>query len=609
MWAIVRSLSLDGTINVCAWLQNRYLAVGSRAKSLTLYDTSTFLPIITVHTAGWVTSISWGGEGTVAIRSEQSCISILQLESIKLTNYKLYHDDNDDDDASSLSWSFDGRYLARICGSKILVSNALNDFHDIVLDLKEPLRCIAYCHAEGKRDLLAAAGVDGLVYVISHRKQRLECVQTTNVDDTLSAIAWSPDGSLIATGGRNHVLHILSSETLKPHCDDEPVEVDGRIWSIAFSPHGLAVGSSNDVATLFDAETFTPRLKILRPRTVRSVVYHPTLPLLAVGDGGNIVSIVHYEQEETVHEFSASGRVNCLAFSPLGDYLVVGADDCKFSVHETTDDWRVVQEIPGDGFCKTAAFSGSGKYLALGSSSRYFMVELGPFLSIDLVPLSLGKQLPTGVLQEVLYRSADGPSLIQRYMLDGSQDSLRRAAALMDSHSDTIYCFDRTTGDSCFDTALKLKKPNLLKLVMTVLVDGTLESEGDGRRSILASGMPDRGAQTLQDMMQNSPPEFIVGILSKMTYVKVPFTQAHEVDVGTTKSMECGSCNYTDPWVDKVPARHLERSARAEKDLLSMVASEERGAVYRTPAVLPLPGLGTLEFLSLSIIQDASHIV
>jgi hypothetical protein len=62
-------------------------------------------------------------------------------------------------------------------------------------------------------------------------------------------------------------------------------------------------------------------------------------------------------------------------------------------------------------------------------------------------------------------------------MLEGSQESLRRAAALVHSHPDSIYCFNRSTNDSSFDIALHLKKPNLLKLILTTFVDGTLEAD------------------------------------------------------------------------------------------------------------------------------------
>ena len=93
--------------------------------------------------------------------------------------------------------------------------------------------------------------------------------------------------------------------------------------------------------------------------------------------------------------------------------------------------------------------------------------------------------------------------------------------------------------------ALKLKKPNLLKLVVTCLFNGTLESDGDGRRTILTSNLPERGRETLKDMIRNSPPKFVDSILSVMSFLRVPFTDARKV--GGRQKLERWSPSYTDP--------------------------------------------------------------
>lgn len=612
LWAEIRCLTLDGTVNKVVFDPlDRYLAVGCRHKCFTLYDTSTFFAVKTVRTPSWVTHIAWGNpdenSDLVAIRSEHSCVSILDLSAICKTRHALSAADNT---SSSLSWSHDGRYLARTSGTKLLISDSMREFTDTYeIDFKGHLKCVSFCATAGMQTHLAVVGLHGYLHVLrlnlEHSRLTVTAVVSTFVEDNLWVVAWSTNGEYVVTGGRGQKLHILSSTTLTQKF--KPLEIEGRIWSVAFMPEAVAgqfqsrsmlnsmgVGSGDYVATLFETDTFQPSLKIVRPRTVRCVVYHPALPLFAVGDGGNLVSIVNLIDEETVQEIKVTERVNTLAFSPQGDLLVVGTDACMFTLHETQS-WKIVQEIPTVGFATSASFSGSGKYLALGcAGGEYSIIKLGPFLSIDLTPLAPTgglDQFPSGALQEVLYRTGNGPSLVQRYMLEGTPDSLRRAAALIKSHPDTMYCFDRSTGDSSFDTALKLKKPNLLKLVLTNLVDGTLESDGDGRRTILTSNLPERGRDTLKDMIMNSPPEFIVSILSDMTFVKVPFAEAHEIS--GTKSMERGSSSYIDPWKVK-PSRRLERT----KSQKSLHVNNDRDCFLRTPAVLPLPGLGTLSFLS-----------
>jgi hypothetical protein len=222
-----------------------------------------------------------------------------------------------------------------------------------------------------------------------------------------------------------------------------------------------------------------------------------------------------------------------LDFSPDGYFLAVGTDDCRFSIHETGS-YKPVQEIQSSGFAMSAAFSPTGEYLTLGcASGDYFVVRLGPLLATDLIPLSPTSELnslPLWALNEALYRSGNGPSLVQRYMLDGSPESLRLAIYVLQNHPDSLYTFDRTSGQGCFDTALSLQKPTLLKLALTTLVDGTLEGEtsNGGKRSILTTDLPERGAEALYYMIFNQPPQLIVDILAEITFIKVPFTQPHQ---------------------------------------------------------------------------------
>lgn len=319
----------------------------------------------------------------------------------------------------------------------------------------------------------------------------------------------------------------------------------GRVWGVGFIPGSLvatlgekasgsamAVGTGDYVATIYDGASYQPTLQIMRTRTVRCVKYHPSLPLLAIGDGSNHVAIIDYVDEGPVEMFDVGGRVNCLEFSPNGDFLVVGTDDCRFTIHETVS-YKSVQEILSSGFAMSAAFSPTSEYLTLGcANGDYSVVRLGPLLATDLIPLNPTSELntlPLWALNEALYRSGNGPSLVQRYMLDGSAESLRLAVHVLHHYPDALYTFDRTNGQGCFDTAISLQKPNLLKLTLTTLVDGTLEGEtsNGGKRSILTTDLPEQGAKALYDMIFNQPPLFIVDILAEMTFLKVPFTQPH----------------------------------------------------------------------------------
>jgi hypothetical protein len=421
----------------------------------------------------------------------------------------------------------------------------------------------------------------------------LELKGFVQIEPHLKALAWSHDGALLATGGRKKLLHVFTSH-LKPK--GKSVLMQGRIWDIEFVPKNelplmLAV-ALGDYTTLILNTFLEPVLQIPRIRTCRCLGFHPFRPILAIGDGAATVAVVDYEDEEVVREIDVGGRVNDVEFNSAGDFLVVATDDSRYGLYESKS-FQCVQEIPSLGFALVASFSPSGLYLALGSANGdYSLVQLGPLLGTNLIPLTLEggtEHLPPWALQEALYRSGDGPSFVQRHMIKGGSDNLQRVATILREYPCSIYTFNRSTKENCFDTALALNKPNLVKLAVTTLCDGTLDPRHDGEKNFLTTDIPMRGRETLLDIVENYPPDFIVDILKKTTFMKVPFTGPRMVKSGDR--LECGSDSYTDPWSDKCSSRNLIKKGSSSKVF-------KRGGIMRTPAVLPLPGLGDKDFLA-----------
>lgn len=237
----------------------------------------------------------------------------------------------------------------------------------------------------------------------------------------------------------------------------------------------------------------------------------------------------------------------------------------------------------------TASFSPNGQCLAMGSANgTYSILRLGPLLCIDLLHELDVKQIPSWALQQGLYRSPYGPSYIMRNMMEGNLDSLRRVAFLLQEHPEAIYAFDRRADKGCFDTALELRQPNLLKLVLTAVVDGSLNSDKIlHRRCILTTDIPTMGIQVLEEMVENYSPDLIVDVLGSMVFLKVPFTQ--ERPVHDREIVECASPTYVDPFDHDDLKKHSL--------FTDMEENITKGCSLRTPAVLPLPGLGRMDFL------------
>ena len=294
--------------------------------------------------------------------------------------------------------------------------------------------------------------------------------------------------------------------------------------------------------------------------------------------------------------------------------------------------FTVVQGIPTKGLASAVAFSGvNGAHLALDSDiDDAKIVHLGPFLSTEFIPLISGiNGLPAWAVNEAVFRSGYGPSLIQRYMEDGSGDNLKQAAALMEKYPDASYTMNRLSGEGCYDTALRLRRPNLLTILFLKIVSGDIDADHDGTGTLLTSEITHRGANIILHMLLHHPPKFVTEILSKMSFVKVPFTEPRacslsdpQVSLGSCSiilkcisycnvrallvltifcmghwcQQECGSDSLADPWgTAQNPREVLKRSKKASAIEQSEVLGVE---IFRTPAVLPLKGLGSLEFLS-----------
>jgi len=607
LWKVVREIRVDGTVNTIEFdPAYRYLMLGTRSKDLIIFDTSTLQQIKVLHASSWVTAISWASNSTVAMRSGEKTVSLIKLEAIQKIELSLISSRGEE---CCISWSYSGRFMARTHGNDLVIIDAKKQFAEVVrLAQSDTVRGVSFCMVNGYRDRFAMVGYDGYLSIfimrISSDSVRLEQDISIFLEKNLCSVAWSPDASMILAGGRGMNLHIISNSTYLPVC--KPIPTGGRIRLIDCLSHvvhsqidgmssvSIAVVTGQSFAGIYDSKTLEPTMEISRKRTVRCLCYHPSLPVLAIGDGGNNIVIVDLLGERKIAAFSVGGRVNSIDFSPAGDFIAVGSDDCTFTIHETVT-FRVVQEIPAKGFAVSVSFSGiSGQYVAVAhADGQTEIFKLGPLLSVELVSLekkSALSELPEWAYKETVYRSPDGMSFLQRCIRNGSQESLRHAATILNKSPEAMLTFNRLTGMGCFESAVTLKKPNVMKLIMNTVVDGTLEGKSQLSNSMMTTTMPNDGLLTLTNMIEHHPPEFATEILSKMTFIKVPFSGPRLCTM-TGENVECGSSVFTDPW-----GGSRKKIVRNNWNFTSI--EQNRDEVLLVPAILPLPGLGTLRFLS-----------
>jgi WD40 repeat protein len=228
--------------------RGRYFAVGCRDKSLSLFDTSTFVKVKEFHVAGWVTSISWAppriagnytfsnGE-VIAFRSDNRCISILDLTPTSLTNIRLSSQHGQE---SSISWSLNGTLVARAVGSMLIISDALDRYRDVMsIEVTGLVTQVRFCPVKNKENQLIAIDDSGVLTILQVSFQpngdlATDMMRSVMIAPGLKALAWSNDGQMIATGGRDKILYLYQSENLQLQV--EPMKLEGRIWDIDFIP-------------------------------------------------------------------------------------------------------------------------------------------------------------------------------------------------------------------------------------------------------------------------------------------------------------------------------------------------------------------------------------
>ena len=177
---------------------HKFLAVGTRGKSLIIYDTSTFYPIKILKTPEWVSvsayyryfnyacnyfnqflrdvdsnmlsfvqSVSWGSKSLknkIAVRGEHNAVSIIEMDHVRKAqiNFEIKREGIH----SSLSWSHDGRFIAKVNENKVIVSDSSKGFCCVgIIKQKEAIKCTRFCHAEGRRDMIVTVGDSGFVSI------------------------------------------------------------------------------------------------------------------------------------------------------------------------------------------------------------------------------------------------------------------------------------------------------------------------------------------------------------------------------------------------------------------------------------------------------------
>ncbi len=187
------------------------------------------------------------------------------------------------------------------------------------------------------------------------------------------ALAYSPDGTLLAAGCQDQILRLLDAQSgtirleLKGHTD--------RISGVAFAPDSKRVASAgyNDhTVRLWDAATGTLQ-NTLSTGTfgATAVAFSPDGKTVAGGVGNGDVIVWDAQSGAVLHTLTGHKyAVWSVAFSPDGKSLASGSADNTVNIYDTNTGAVNLTLTGHTGFVFGVRFAPDGQTLATGSADR-----------------------------------------------------------------------------------------------------------------------------------------------------------------------------------------------------------------------------------------------
>ena len=183
------------------------------------------------------------------------------------------------------------------------------------------------------------------------------------------AVAFSPDGSMLATGDDNGNAYVWNVATGRRIATLTDFAHSMSVGAVAFSPDGstLAAGDDSGSAYVWDVATGHRIATLTDPNSlglgVRAVAFSPDGSTLAAGDDNSNAYVWNVATGRRIATFTDpnSISVGAVAFSPDGSMLAAGDDNGRTYVWDVATG-RLIATLAGGG--KAVAFSRTGNMLA-----------------------------------------------------------------------------------------------------------------------------------------------------------------------------------------------------------------------------------------------------
>ncbi|HLI06433.1 MAG TPA: hypothetical protein VKV40_07690 [Ktedonobacteraceae bacterium] len=196
-------------------------------------------------------------------------------------------------------------------------------------------------------------------------------VLSYKMGDIVDAVAWSPDSRYIASGSWDHTVQVWDVQTgtliltYKGHSEE--------VSSLAWSPRGryIASGSWDHTMQVWDARTGTQLFSFTYEDFVDAVAWSPNGRYIAVGVRDASTYVVDAQTEAPLPHIYASPDdadiVNTVAWSPDSRSIAVGGRNGSVQIWDVMTGTLISNYKEHTNEVRSVAWSPDGRYIASGS--------------------------------------------------------------------------------------------------------------------------------------------------------------------------------------------------------------------------------------------------
>jgi len=224
--------------------------------------------------------------------------------------------------------------------------------------------------------LVATGSVDRTARVFEARTGR-EMARLAH-QDRVNTVAVSRDGTLVATGSVDRTARVFEARTGR---EVARVAHGGSVVAVAFNPDGalVATSSADRTARVIEARTGREVARLAHQDRVRAVAFSADGTLVATSSGDNTARVFEARTGREVAQLAHPDRVVAVAFSADGTLVATGSKDDTARVFEVRTGRELAQLAHPDSVV-AVAFSADGTLVATGSkdsTARVFVARTG----------------------------------------------------------------------------------------------------------------------------------------------------------------------------------------------------------------------------------------